>query len=108
MYDVRLTPEVGGDGAARGGGDEDDVAGLGRGRLDALPEVSAVERVGLGAARLDEREAAQAGGEGLAPDAVARLALSRAQAHLRALLDEVREERGRPGHGALPGRGRAR
>src|SRR5215207_10856103 len=101
VYDVRLAPEVGGDGAAGGGGDEDDVAGLGRGRLDALPEVAAGERVGVGAARLDEREAAQAGVEVLAPDAVARLALAVAQPHLRALLDEVRDEGGGLGHGAL-------
>src|SRR5437868_15343738 len=86
MYDVRLAPEVGGDGAAGGGGDEDDIAGLRRGRLDVLPEVSAGERVGLGVARLDEREAAQAGVEVLAPEAVARLALAVAQAHLRPLL----------------------
>src|SRR5215216_4444840 len=101
VYDVRLAPEVGGDGAAGGGGDEDDVAGLRRWRLDALPEVAAGERVGLGAARLDEREAAQAGVEVLTPDAVARLALAIAQTHLRALLDEVRDEGGGLGHGAL-------
>src|SRR5215210_810568 len=101
VYDVRLAPEVGGDGAAGGGGDEDDVAGLGGGRLDALPEVAPGERVGLGAARLDEREAAQAGVEVLAPDAVARLALAVAQAHLRPLIDEVREERGGLGQGVL-------
>src|SRR5215216_510029 len=104
VYDVRLAPEIGGDGAAGGGGDEDDVAGLGARRLDALPEVAAGERVGLGAARLDEREAAQAGVEVLAPDAVTRLAVAVAQAHLGALLDEVRDERGGLGHGALEAR----
>ena len=105
---MRLAPEVGGDGAAGGGGDEDDVAGLGARRLDALPEVAAGERVGLGAARLDQREAAQAGVEVFAPDAVARLALAVAQADFGALLDEVRDERGGLGHGALEAQERLR
>src|ERR1044072_8741325 len=106
MYDVRLAPEVGGGGAAWGGGDEDDVAGLGAGGVNVLPEVAGGERGGLCAARRDECEAAQAGIEMLAPDAVVRLAVAVAQAHLGALLDEVRDERGGLGHGALENRER--
>src|ERR1044072_2765457 len=76
MYDVRLAPEVGGGGGAGGGGDGDGGGVLEARRFSVLPEVAVGERVGLCAARRDECEAAQAGIEMLAPDAVVRLAVA--------------------------------
>src|SRR5205085_6129059 len=104
----RLAPEFGGDCAARGGGDEDDVAAAGGVRGDALPEVQAALRVGRGGPGRDEREAAQALVEVFAPDAVARLFLADGEADFRLLLYEVCDERGRLHDGALEARDRLR
>ena len=106
---MRGAPDLRGDGAGRGGRQEEDVAVGGRrgGRGDGLPEPLAARAGRRAQVRCDEGQAPQAGVHVLAARAVCAALAAECESDFGALLDEVCDERGRERHPALETLGRA-